>query len=161
MQFQSAEMYIEMGKFGIPAKHHEAIALIYAKVCSKFSLKLFVFCSHLCKVGFCFSFFNFSCRCSLLCKCFFSNLFSLFTFLFCYHLCKGCSKFFPFPNFYCPRTSRYLDHKFDTLNTYKTNSAFHLKITLRCYRFQYFNNILIFFYCRRSVLQTTRQQSTT
>ena len=25
-------MYIEMGKFGIPAKHHEAIALIYAKV---------------------------------------------------------------------------------------------------------------------------------
>ena len=29
---QSAEMYIEMGKFGIPAKHHEAIALIYAKV---------------------------------------------------------------------------------------------------------------------------------
>ena len=30
--FQSAEMYIEMGKFGIPARHHEAIALIYAKV---------------------------------------------------------------------------------------------------------------------------------
>jgi len=28
---KSAEMYIEMGKFGIPAKHHEAIALIYAK----------------------------------------------------------------------------------------------------------------------------------
>jgi hypothetical protein len=25
-------MYIEMGKFAIPAKHHEAIALIYAKV---------------------------------------------------------------------------------------------------------------------------------
>jgi hypothetical protein len=30
--FQSAEMYIELGKFGIPARHHEAIALIYAKV---------------------------------------------------------------------------------------------------------------------------------
>jgi len=28
---KSAEIYIEMGKFGIPAKHHEAIALIYAK----------------------------------------------------------------------------------------------------------------------------------
>lgn len=28
---KSAEMYIEMGKFGIPAKHHEAIALIYSK----------------------------------------------------------------------------------------------------------------------------------
>ena len=31
-KFQSAEMYIEMGKFGIPAKHHEAISLIYSKV---------------------------------------------------------------------------------------------------------------------------------
>ena len=30
--FQSAEQYLEMGKFGIPAKHHEAIALIYSKV---------------------------------------------------------------------------------------------------------------------------------
>lgn len=25
-------MYLEMGKFGVPAKHHEAIALIYSKV---------------------------------------------------------------------------------------------------------------------------------
>ena len=32
MKFQSAEMYIEMGKFGIPAKHHEAISVIYSKV---------------------------------------------------------------------------------------------------------------------------------
>ena len=31
-KFQSAEMYIEMGKFGIPAKHHEAISMIYSKV---------------------------------------------------------------------------------------------------------------------------------
>ncbi len=29
---RSAELYVEMGKFGIPAKHHEAIALIYSKV---------------------------------------------------------------------------------------------------------------------------------
>ena len=29
---QSAEMYIEMGKFAMPAKHHEAIAVIYATV---------------------------------------------------------------------------------------------------------------------------------
>ena len=29
---QSVEMYLEMGKFGVPAKHHEAIALIYSKV---------------------------------------------------------------------------------------------------------------------------------
>ena len=29
---QSAEQYLELGKFGIPAKHHEAIALIYSKV---------------------------------------------------------------------------------------------------------------------------------
>jgi len=28
---KSAEMYIELGKFGIPAKHHEAIAMIYFK----------------------------------------------------------------------------------------------------------------------------------
>ena len=28
---QSAEQYLELGKFGIPAKHHEAIALIYSK----------------------------------------------------------------------------------------------------------------------------------
>ena len=32
LKFQSAEMYIEMGKFGIPAKHHEAISMIYSKV---------------------------------------------------------------------------------------------------------------------------------
>ena len=32
MFVQSAEMYIELGKFGIPAKHHEAIAMIYFKV---------------------------------------------------------------------------------------------------------------------------------
>ena len=32
LKFQSAEMYIEMGKFGIPAKHHEAISVIYSKV---------------------------------------------------------------------------------------------------------------------------------
>ena len=25
-------MYLEMGKFGIPAKHHEAISMIYSKV---------------------------------------------------------------------------------------------------------------------------------
>ena len=25
-------MYIELGKFGMPAKHHETIALIYSKV---------------------------------------------------------------------------------------------------------------------------------
>merc|ERR1719510_230002 len=28
---KSAEQYLELGKFGIPAKHHEAIALIYSK----------------------------------------------------------------------------------------------------------------------------------
>lgn len=31
---KSAEMYIEMGKFAMPAKHHEAIAVIYATDCS-------------------------------------------------------------------------------------------------------------------------------
>ena len=30
--FRSAELYIEVGKYGIPAKHHESIALIYSKV---------------------------------------------------------------------------------------------------------------------------------
>ena len=124
MQFQSAEMYIEMGKFGIPAKHHEAIALIYAKVGSKFSLKLFFFCSHLCKGDSIFP-SNFSCRCSLLCKCFFLIYFLSLLFFFCYLLCKGCSKFFPFPNFSCPRTSRYLDLKFDTLNTSPTKQILH------------------------------------
>ena len=73
-------------------------ALIYAKVCSKFSFKLFFLCSLLCKVGFCFPFFNFSCRCSLLCTCF-SNFFLSLLFFFCYQLCKGCSKFFPFQTF--------------------------------------------------------------
>ena len=30
--YRSAELYVELGKYGIPAKHHESIALIYSKV---------------------------------------------------------------------------------------------------------------------------------
>ena len=44
-KLQSAEMYIEMGKFGIPAKHHEAIALIYAKVSTAVSTFESFFCN--------------------------------------------------------------------------------------------------------------------
>jgi len=33
--YRSAELYVELGKYGIPAKHHESIALIYSKVKKK------------------------------------------------------------------------------------------------------------------------------
>ena len=95
---------------------------------------------------------------------FFSSLCSLFTFLIL--LSSMQRLFFPFPNFYCPRTSRYLDHKFDTLNTCLTKQI--LRSTWSRFWKSHFSAadhnasiFLIFFYCRRSVLQTTRQQSTT